>query len=453
MRSVCIAACVLCLPAPALFGDIVKFTDGKSVEGLIRSEGTDFVVIEVYAGGTSTLMRIDLSRVDSIIRQPYSPPKAKARKPKPPEGAAPAAPPGKASADEAGAAPKTPRYFVIPLHGEVGKDIAARQVMQAMEAGLLSGGTILVLEIDSPGGLISESQAIIDLLAEHKDRRSIAFVKSAYSAAAVIALTCDEIYLADGASIGAATAVMIERSQAQSKARMVVAPEKVQSVWRAACRHAAEIGGHDPLFAEAMVDPDVQLRTVRKDGTTTIEQVMELAPEDFSEGRVVSAKGKLLTLTAKEAVAFGLAAGIAAQRTDLEKIAPGVAGWRPVSDRGEKLMAGYRTAAKDADKRLEKLIKDLNREFQKAVEDDPSTKTYYVDEHKRFTPASRREWQAHCVNCYNHLLACERLLDRITLVGQDFPFLQGEAEAAQEVKGRIRDLREKIKREASRRGV
>lgn len=452
MRRACIAAFVLCLSAPALVGDIVKFADGKSIEGIIRTEGTDFVVIEVFTGGTSTLMRIELRQVDSIIKQPYVPPKAAAA-PKPPKGTAPRTPPAEAPADKAGAAARGPGYFVIPIQGEVGKEIAARQIERAMEAGLQSSRTILVFEIDSPGGLINECQKIVDLVAEHKDRRTIAFVKSAYSAAAIIALTCDEIYMADGASIGAATAVTIQRDQAQSASKMVEAPEKIQSVWRAVCRHAAEIGGHNPLLAEAMVDPDLQLRVVHKNGTKTVEQCMELEPKDFSEGRVVSTKGKLLTLTAKEAVDCGLAAGIAARRADLEKVAPDVAGWKPVSDRGEKLMATYRIAAKDAERQLKKLVDDLNKEFQEAVKDDPSTKTYYVDAQKRFTPASRKSWQAYSVNCYNHLLACERLLGRITLVGQDFPFLQKDAEHAQEIKSKIREVRENIKREASRRGV
>ena len=35
MRRACIAAFVLCLSAPLLTGDIVKFADGKSIEGIM----------------------------------------------------------------------------------------------------------------------------------------------------------------------------------------------------------------------------------------------------------------------------------------------------------------------------------------------------------------------------------------------------------------------------------
>ncbi len=119
---------------------------------------------------------------------------------------------------------------MIPLCGEVGKEIAPRQIKKAFSSGLQSSQTVLVFEIDSPGGLVSECEKIINLVAEQKDRRSIAFVKNAYSAAAIIALTCDEIYMADGASIGAATAISIEPGSPSkgSAARVVEAPEKIK---------------------------------------------------------------------------------------------------------------------------------------------------------------------------------------------------------------------------------
>src|SRR5438093_12466752 len=81
-------------------------------------------------------------------------------------------------------AAEPPSYFLIPFQGTVGRELIAQKVKEAMAAGLKNPRTVLVLEFDSPGGLISECEAILALLAEQKERRSIAFIKNAYSAAA-----------------------------------------------------------------------------------------------------------------------------------------------------------------------------------------------------------------------------------------------------------------------------
>jgi membrane-bound ClpP family serine protease len=474
MRRFLAVVLVLVLAAPALRADVVTLMSGESIEGLIRTEGADFVVIEVFADGTSTLRRIAQGDISSVAKKPYTPPAAKGatkttKAPPAKDAAAPktAAPAGKsaAGATKTKDAPKSgktvapakgPTYFVIPLKGEVGKQVSSQPIKDAIAAGLQDENTILILEIDSPGGLITECEKIIDLMAEQKGRRTMALIKNAYSAAAIIALTCDEIYMLDGASIGAATAVTIEKpskSSGSSAPRMVEAPEKIQSVWRATCRRAAEIGDHNPLFAEAMVDPDMQLKLVEKDGKKTVEQCAEAMPEDIASGKIVSARGRLLTLTAKEAVACGLAANTASQRADLETVAPGVVGWKPLSNRGEKLMAGFAEKLESVTKNYEKLADDMGKEWQGAIADDPTTKTYYVDKSNKFTADSRKSWQANSVNCYNHLVKCENLLERLALIGKDYPFLQKDAEFAEKFAAKIKDLREKIKREASRRGV
>ena len=141
-----------------------------------------------------------------------------------------------------------PTFFVVPLHGEVGVEIAAKPMAQAFKTGLLDPKTVLILDIDSPGGSVAECEKIIDLLAKETERRTIASVRQGYSAAAIIALLCDEIYMEKNASIGAATAIITKEG------KTTAVDEKMQSVWRSTCRRAAEIGGHNPLFAEAMVD-------------------------------------------------------------------------------------------------------------------------------------------------------------------------------------------------------
>ncbi len=111
------------------------------------------------------------------------------------------------------------------------------------------------------------------------------------------------------ATIGAATAYEMADGLPADIA------EKYQSVWRAVCRKAAEHGGHPALLAEAMVDADFAL-TMRQDGGNTT----------FSrdgDGTVLKAKGRVLTLTAKESVSCGLSKAILAERHEICKFLGG----------------------------------------------------------------------------------------------------------------------------------
>ncbi|HIL56900.1 MAG TPA: hypothetical protein EYG39_03210, partial [Rhodothermales bacterium] len=90
---------------------------------------------------------------------------------------------------------------------------------------------------------------------------------------ALISYAADRIYVTPGASMGAATAV---------NATGEYAPEKIQSATRALIRSTAEANGRDGRIAEAMVDERIEI-----------------------EG--VVGEGELLTLSASEAVEFGVA--------------------------------------------------------------------------------------------------------------------------------------------------
>ncbi len=114
--------------------------------------------------------------------------------------------------------------------------------------------------------------------------RTIAFIdKEAYSAGALIALACNDIYMTSGGVIGAAAPVSLG-GKAMS--------EKVVSAIRTLFRATAEHRGRNPQVAEAMVDADV-----------SVPELVEA--------------GKLLTLTTQEAVQWKVADGQVASLDDL----------------------------------------------------------------------------------------------------------------------------------------
>jgi membrane-bound serine protease (ClpP class) len=143
----------------------------------------------------------------------------------------------------------------------------SRAIREAQEA----GAAAVLLDINTFGGRVDAAVAMRDALL-NAPLRSIAFVNQrAISAGALIALACDTIVMAKGGTIGAATPVLAGGGETKA------ADEKSVSYVRKEFRATAEARNRPPVFAEAMVDADVEI------------------PD-------VIARGKLLTLTTAEAL-------------------------------------------------------------------------------------------------------------------------------------------------------
>jgi membrane-bound serine protease (ClpP class) len=118
--------------------------------------------------------------------------------------------------------------------------------------------------------------------------------------------------MAPGTSMGAAAPVF------QTPEGMEMAPEKVVSPLRAQMASLAEKNGYPKSVAVAMVDADVELfeahqgttlRVVTSDEFAELERLARREGSIVEKGRLLSAKGKLLTLTAGEAERYGVSSG------------------------------------------------------------------------------------------------------------------------------------------------
>ena len=145
------------------------------------------------------------------------------------------------------------------------------------------GAPAVVLDIDTFGGRVDAAQKIVVAVTSSQVPVYALVSHNAWSAGAMIALAADSIFMTPGSSIGAATPVVGAGDKAS---------EKVVSAMRGEFRALAERRGLDPRIAEAMVDEEIE-----------IEGVVET--------------GKLLTLTAQEAIDLGVAQGEAANLGDL----------------------------------------------------------------------------------------------------------------------------------------
>jgi membrane-bound serine protease (ClpP class) len=137
---------------------------------------------------------------------------------------------------------------------------------------------LIVFDINTLGGRLDAMIEIRDAIAGARVPTAAYVNPRAISAGALIALACRKIYMAPGATIGAATPV----SGAGEKAS-----EKVVSYARSEFRATAERNGRDPDIAAAMVDESIKISGLIEEGkllTLTTEQALrwKIADGQFS---------------------------------------------------------------------------------------------------------------------------------------------------------------------------
>lgn len=165
--------------------------------------------------------------------------------------------------------------YVVPIEETVEKGLLAfleRAVEEAEDA----NAEAIIFDVNTPGGAVDAADGIGKLLTG-TELKTIAFVnKKALSAGAYISLNTDEIYMVPGSTMGSAAIIDQQGNTAGKKA---------ESYWFAAMKSAAVESGRDPVYAQAMADESIDL------------------PE------LDAGKGKLLTLTAEQALEVGYSEG------------------------------------------------------------------------------------------------------------------------------------------------
>jgi hypothetical protein len=154
---------------------------------------------------------------------------------------------------------------VIPLRGEFSFYFDARTPAIApdmfrclLEVAAARSPDLIILDIESGGGLQVVMDEIIDsILRAQRDRelRIVSWTGRAYSAAALTAMACREIVAKPGSVIGAATTL---KNGVEARADSAL-DQKIASVRDARRREVAEITGRSVLIQEAMELPSKRL--------------------------------------------------------------------------------------------------------------------------------------------------------------------------------------------------
>jgi len=428
-----VMAALLCFAAGAR-GDTLVTKDGKTFEGRVISRGSS-IVFEAHKYGSKITVTIPKTNVASLTEGPITAathkvpvrPKKRILGNLPPE---PEAPPV--------AAYSGPTYYLIPLNGMVGRTFSADVLARSLADAAKRKPSAVVLHVDSPGGLMNEVEPLVRTIARYKrDLRIAVLVKRAISAAAITSLAANAIYVEPGSVIGAATAFRL--TPAGTPAAVT---EKIQSLWRAKARSFAAMGGHSPLLANAMIDASAQLYVIDRGGKKVI---LERPVRGCS---VVTRSGRLLTMTAGEALACGLAAGQAADPGELGTLL-GHAGWtecrglaRPLAEYRDKAI---RTLTED----MTKLKKQYDANMTGAMDSAPWKGRYeYYSDTRKFTRASWRRWNERSRKCVVFLTQAKGDLAKAAAIAEKFPKVFGDPKWFRAQEDRIKAARTKIAEES-----
>jgi membrane-bound serine protease (ClpP class) len=181
------------------------------------------------------------------------------------------------------AAPDAPAggIVVVPISGTV-DDGMAHIVERAVEQAQAEHAKAIVLDINTPGGLVSSAFDIRDALI-HAGIPTVAYISErAYSAGALISLSCKTIVMAPGSSIGAAEPIPND-------------PKHVSAL-RAEFASTAHLNHRNATIAAAMVDKNVDLPAMKKSGA-----ILSLTAEEAVRAKIADAVAPNLTTALADA--------------------------------------------------------------------------------------------------------------------------------------------------------
>ena len=173
--------------------------------------------------------------------------------------------------------PKNPRpiVFVLPIKEEIGP-VSSRHLLEGLKKADELKSDYIILYLNTYGGAVDDADKMRTAILNCKIPIYAFVDNNAASAGALIAISCDSIYMAPGANIGAATVVGQDGKPA---------PEKYQSYMRSILRSTAEQNKRDPKIAEAMNDSRAYIPGVNDSGKVLTFTTSEAIKNHYCEGQ------------------------------------------------------------------------------------------------------------------------------------------------------------------------
>jgi hypothetical protein len=271
---------------------------------------------------------------------------ATAQSPAPTTKPAPKTAPAAAAKQGAGdAAAKQRQVFILKQSGMVGVGLRAAEMEKVEKAADKFGpGQIIVLHINSGGGLVTEADEIDKVLNRVREKhRLVAWIEEAISAAAVTAMHCREIYFMNLGSLGSATMFAGDKSAEGAQLE----------AWLRRISEISEAGGRNGHLAKCMVYSPLVVSYTRDPKTGKVTFF-----EDGSGEKMLSDEKDNLTLTADQALDCGFSQGTANTEAELFEKMQLKPGTFAVNDEGRKIGEGWEKTLASAEKQRRTIMQD-----------------------------------------------------------------------------------------------
>jgi membrane-bound serine protease (ClpP class) len=181
--------------------------------------------------------------------------------------------------------------FIMDIKDEIDAR-SNRYVSLALAEAKAVNASHIIIDMNTYGGALTDADEIRTAILELEVPVYVFINKNAASAGALISIACDSIYMAPGASIGAAT-VVNQTGEA--------APDKYQSYMRSIMRSTAEASGRDPKIAEAMVDQNLVVDSISSAGAVITFSTKEAIQYGYCEGEFNTLQELVVALKLDEA--------------------------------------------------------------------------------------------------------------------------------------------------------
>ncbi len=405
--------------APTSLADVVNLKDGRSFVGIIVLDSPSRVTIETMIGKFKTKMTFKRYEITSTERKDvpegyFETGSAKSKKPNP-IGDTGSIPRSKTKEPIS----KTIRYVEIPIRGTFGEEVQAEGVERALTNAIKRGVQHAVFVIDSPGGLVSEAEAIATVIEEQRDKiHCYAVVESAISAAMWVTISCDRVFIRRDGEMGGAVVYSKEHTTGA-----IEVDAKMNSIIAAKLASKAQRSGIRGDAVRAMIIPEAEYYAWADDEGKVLHAMKQ--PEGLDAERLIIAdgEGSILTLTGAQALAAGLAKEFGG---DLDKLGGqvGAPEWESAGNIGVSAMAAAQRVHQRKSKQRGDLIEDIETAFEElagmqesAIEAHPNQFTYtYYETSNLLVPASQTAWRQNtdkCISAWRRVLSQTERIERM----------------------------------------
>jgi membrane-bound serine protease (ClpP class) len=211
---------------------------------------------------------------------------------------------------------RTVKAAVIVCKGMI-DDGLYKSIQRRTQIALDAGAKYLIYEISTYGGLLQSGDDISKyfILDVAKKGHTVAYVATeAISAGAMISVSCQDIIMRENTTIGDCAPIQIGAKLEG------VEREKTESFTRAAFKRAAEANGYPEVLLKAMVTMQTEVYRVRnlKTGEEEFFEEHQLPDDkkkyDLDNKELIVKNDELLTLTASQALEYGVARAVVESR-------------------------------------------------------------------------------------------------------------------------------------------